>query len=96
MMDVNMERTAWSDTQEIQEKIYTIRGVQVILDRDLALIKEAHDRFLIIDQKTMYHFGASLKDLGKKWFAFSQMELSTFDMLNHLPGRDVLTPARRR
>ena len=34
---------------------------------------KAHDRFLIIDDK-VYHIGASLKDLGKKWFAFSLME----------------------
>lgn len=33
----------------------------------------SHDRFLIIDQKDLYHLGASLKDLGKKWFAFSKM-----------------------
>jgi len=36
----------------------------------------AHDRFLCIDE-TVYHIGASLKDLGKKWFAFSRMELCT-------------------
>ncbi len=34
----------------------------------------SHDRFLIIDQKEVYHLGASLKDLGKKWFAFSKLE----------------------
>jgi hypothetical protein len=34
----------------------------------------AHDRFIIIDDKEVYHFGASLKDLGKKWFAFSKLE----------------------
>ena len=34
----------------------------------------AHDRFLCIDD-TVYHLGASLKDLGKKWFAFSRMEI---------------------
>jgi len=34
----------------------------------------SHDRFLIIDYKETYHLGASLKDLGKKWFAFSKME----------------------
>ena len=39
----------------------------------------AHDRFLCIND-TVYHIGASLKDLGKKWFAFSRMELGT-DML---------------
>lgn len=33
----------------------------------------SHDRFLIIDEKDVYHLGASLKDLGKKWFAFSQI-----------------------
>ena len=36
----------------------------------------AHDRFLCIDD-TVYHIGASLKDLGKKWFAFSRMEVGT-------------------
>jgi hypothetical protein len=34
---------------------------------------QSHDRFLIIDQKELYHLGASLKDLGRKWFAFSKM-----------------------
>ena len=34
----------------------------------------AHDRFLILDDAEVYHIGASLKDLGKKWFAFSKLE----------------------
>lgn len=34
----------------------------------------SHDRFLILDGETVYHLGASLKDLGKKWFAFSMMD----------------------
>lgn len=38
--------------------------------------KKMHDRFLIIDQKTLYHIGASLKDLGKKCFAFEVMDAS--------------------
>jgi hypothetical protein len=37
-------------------------------------IKNVHDRFLIIDDKELYHIGASLKDLGKKWFAFSRID----------------------
>jgi hypothetical protein len=37
------------------------------------------DRFIIIDDKKIYHIGASLKDLGKKWFAFSNMDISLFD-----------------
>lgn len=41
---------------------------------------QAHDRFLIID-KEIYHLGASLKDLGKKWFAFSKMHIQTITML---------------
>jgi hypothetical protein len=45
---------------------------------------KAHDRFLIIDQQTVYHFGASLKDLGKKWFAFSKMDIDVFQMLERL------------
>ncbi len=43
----------------------------------------AHDRFLCIDD-AVYHIGASLKDLGKKWFAFSKMEIATDDLLNKL------------
>jgi hypothetical protein len=35
---------------------------------------QSHDRFLIIDNKEVYHLGASLKDLGRKWFAFSKLE----------------------
>ena len=35
---------------------------------------KSHDRFLIIDEDEVYHLGASLKDLGKKWFAFSKMD----------------------
>jgi hypothetical protein len=48
---------------------------------ELKEYKKAHDRFLIIDNKTVYHFGASLKDLGKKIFAFSKLEIDTMDML---------------
>ena len=44
----------------------------------------SHDRFLIIDNKTVYHFGASLKDLGKKWFAFSKMDIGAAEMLTRL------------
>lgn len=44
----------------------------------------SHDRFLIIDQKELYHLGASLKDLGKKWFAFSKMDSLTVDVLAKL------------
>ena len=42
----------------------------------------SHDRFMIIDDSAVYHIGASLKDLGKKWFAFSKMELKAAEMLS--------------
>lgn len=38
---------------------------------------KSHDRFLIIDETEVYHMGASLKDLGKKWFAFSKMNTTS-------------------
>lgn len=43
----------------------------------------SHDRFLCIDD-TVYHIGASLKDLGKKWFAFAKMELTTDELLTKI------------
>jgi len=44
---------------------------------------QSHDRFLIIDNQEVYHLGASLKDLGKKWFAFSKMDKSSVEnMMN--------------
>jgi hypothetical protein len=48
--------------------------------------KNSHDRFVIIDGNTVYHFGASLKDLGKKWFAFSKMDIGAMEMLGRLEG----------
>lgn len=44
----------------------------------------SHDRFLIVDEKEVYHFGASLKDLGKKWFAVSKMDINSFEMMEKL------------
>lgn len=46
--------------------------------------KQSHDRFLIIDKTELYHIGASLKDLGKKWFAFSKMNSLTKEVLKKL------------
>ena len=42
---------------------------------DVRTCKLSHDRFLIIDDTEVYHIGASLKDLGKKWFAFSKLNM---------------------
>lgn len=137
-----MSENSLNKTDEIKNLIYTVRGFQVMLDKDLALlynvkpirlreqvkrnikrfppdfmfqlideevelmvsqnaipskqhlggyptieIKEfnnAHDRFIIIDKNSVYHFGASLKDLGKKWFAFSKMDIGAAEMLQKI------------
>lgn len=47
---------------------------------------DTHDRFLILDETVLYHLGASLKDLGKKWFAFSRLEIPVNELLGKLPG----------
>ena len=51
---------------------------------EIKAFQKSHDRFLIIDHKEVYHIGASLKDLGKKWFAFSKLKIDTQLILNEL------------
>jgi len=52
----------------------------------LKTFKNSHDRFLIIDEKEVYLIGASLKDLGKKWFGFSRFDISFIEgMIKRLP-----------
>lgn len=51
---------------------------------DIYQFRQSHDRFLIIDEKELYHIGASLKDLGKKWFAFSKIQLDIKEMMGRL------------
>jgi glutaredoxin-related protein len=63
--------------QKINEQYATI---------EIRKLKHNHDRFLIIDQKEMYHFGASLKDLGKKIFGFSKMDNEVVLLLDRLDG----------
>ena len=52
--------------------------------------KDAHDRFMIIDDKDVYHIGASLKDLGKKWFAFSKFKKNAIQILDKLNKQKTL------
>jgi hypothetical protein len=51
---------------------------------ELKKFTKSHDRFLIIDDKEVYHIGASLKDLGKKWFAFSKLDDYLVEIKNKL------------
>ena len=48
----------------------------------------SHDRFIIIDKKEVYHIGVSIKDLGKRWFAFSRMNESSLNLLEKLKKED--------
>ena len=50
---------------------------------DIIAFDRSHDRFLCIDE-TVYHLGASIKDLGKKWFAFNRMEMPTTELLQKI------------
>ena len=51
---------------------------------EIKLLKTTHDRFLILDEKELYHLGASLKDLGKRWFAFSKLNEFLSEVLEKL------------
>ena len=93
--------TIFSKYPNIRIKIYTQNiSKQLKLDFEkyskqyqnieLKEFKNSHDRFLIIDKKNIYHLGASLKDLGKKWFAFSKFEMNTFDVLARLKQSKTL------
>ena len=57
-------------------------------DFDVKQFNKSHDRFIIIDgSKEIYHIGASLKDLGKKWFAFQKMDKDTItSIINAITG----------
>lgn len=87
--------TLFSKIQNIKITIYTNTiSKQLKLDFEkyskqydnitLKTFKDSHDRFLILDKKEIYHIGASLKDLGKKWFAFSKMNLEISELLEKL------------
>ena len=51
---------------------------------EVEVFADSHDRLLIIDSTELYHIGASLKDLGKKWFAFSRMNIEVSKILQVL------------
>ncbi|HSW60557.1 MAG TPA: hypothetical protein VLJ60_07130, partial [bacterium] len=51
---------------------------------EITIFSKSHDRFLIIDEEVVYHVGGSLKDLGKKLFAFSKIEINPQIILNYL------------
>ncbi len=54
---------------------------------DVCVFKNSHDRFLIIDND-VYHIGASIKDLGKRWFAFSKMAIPANEIIKQLNNKE--------
>jgi hypothetical protein len=87
--------TLFSKNQNIDVVIYTQTiSKQLTLDIEkynsqykaieIKSFKYSHDRFMIIDDVNIYHIGASLKDLGKKWFAFSKLDIESFGILGRL------------
>ncbi|AKF24605.1 DNA-binding protein [Sulfurovum lithotrophicum] len=85
----------FSKNQNIQVTVYT-KNITKQLKLDLKKYNSqyhhielkqfdvSHDRFLILDDTEIYHIGASLKDLGKKWFAFSKMDEDSLGLLERL------------
>jgi len=55
-------------------------------DFEIQHFEKSHDRFLILDGNTIYHIGASLKDLGRKWFAFTKMEKASVESILNAIG----------
>ena len=83
----NINFTIYTSTISKQLKLDFEKYSKQYKNISLKTFKSSHDRFLIIDKKEIYHLGASLKDLGKKWFAFSKMSLNSLnldDILNKL------------
>jgi hypothetical protein len=71
----NINRQLQSDWQKFNAQYEAI---------EIKIFKRSHDRFLIIDETELYHIGASLKDLGKKWFAFSKLSVNPELLLDEL------------
>lgn len=80
----NINFTIYTSTISKQLKLDFEKYSKQYKNISLKTFKSSHDRFLIIDKKEIYHLGASLKDLGKKWFAFSKMSFDIDLIFNRL------------
>lgn len=80
--------------KEVRVTIYTKRvnnqDIRIFIQQyEEIVVRELinfHDRFLIIDNKTTYHFGASIKDLGKKLSAVSKLDASSLSIIRNVIG----------
>jgi len=82
----NSDVTATVYTKTISKKLELdlLRHNQQYAEIVIKPFPKSHDRFLIIDANSVFHIGASLKDLGKRWFAFSKLDIGTMSLLNKL------------
>ena len=85
----NINFTIYTSTISKQLKLDFEKYSKQYKNISLKTFKSSHDRFLIIDKKEIYHLGASLKDLGKKWFAFSKMSLNSLNLDDILDKLEV-------
>lgn len=72
LLTKNLSKQLILDVQKADEQYHNF---------DVKIFSRSHDRFLIIDHVEVYHLGASLKDLGKKWFAFSKIDKNSVESL---------------
>ena len=76
-VDVIIYTQSISKTLRVDVEKYNTQYKEI----EIKVFKKSHDRFIILDENEVYHIGASLKDLGKKWFAFSRMSLDSLSIL---------------
>ena len=82
--DKNVSATIYTNQVNKQLKLDLAKHNAQHPEIEIKILAECHDRFVVIDNKDLYHIGASLKDLGKKWFAFSRMDSFVNDVLAKL------------
>ena len=81
---LNIKITIYTNTISKQLKLDFEKYSKQYDNITLKIFQNSHDRFLILDKKEIFHIGASLKDLGKKWFAFSKMNLDINELIKKL------------
>lgn len=82
--NTNVTATIYTKTINNQLRLDLQRYNSQYSPIEIELFSDTHDRFLIIDNTELYHIGASLKDLAKKWFDFSRMDIEVSKMLQIL------------
>ncbi|MBN2767608.1 MAG: virulence RhuM family protein [Campylobacterales bacterium] len=80
----NTKVTIYTNTISKQLKLDFEKYQKQYQNIEIRIFKNSHDRFIILDKKEVYHLGASLKDLGKKWFAFSKIDLKADELIDKL------------